>query len=76
MTAYDHWLTGGNYSKQAVYLKCVEPQECFSGMCVDECDPVLGCGWEGQGIAWSEYGTGGFEPEQCPECFGEVAEVR
>ena len=66
----DEHIAGGHYQKETVELVCNEPQ----GVKDDPDEDTLGCGWSGTGMAWSEYGTGGFEPEECPDCNGEIAE--
>ena len=73
----DEHIAGGRRMKVAVTLACVEPQRkeaCNNAAdCKHEvaCGPN-GCGWEGEGVEWTEYGSGGTEPEDCPDCGGEV----
>ena len=31
------------------------------------------CGWQGSGEYHEEYGAGWTDPEECPECGGELA---
>jgi hypothetical protein len=57
--ALDDHIAGGHYAKNEVELVCNNNN----------------CGWEGYGYEWSEYGTGGFSPENCPDCKGPL-EVR
>jgi len=77
----DEHIAGGRRSSWAVQLKCVEERR--EGACNNAedckheipCDEERGCGWADAGRAWSEYGTSGTEPEDCPECGGELEAI-
>ena len=59
LAALDDHISGGHYHKSNVHLRCAGGGT---------------CDWSGEGIAWSEFGIGGTEPEECPDC-GDGVEV-